>query len=421
MNVFNRLGSWAAPGLALGLGLSPQVLEALPQQVGTGQVFADGRDFTGDFIAAATWDRDQLPGRWRVISETGDVSLARMEAVPVLFGREPIEVTASYRDGRLESISVLYLEAGAYFGYQSGLKATSEGRTELRRQQREFEKHYEEISTAVGESLREVFDQPGQFATSGTTVALREAVTVFDHEPLRVEFRALEDQFVRVDMRRAGDPIEGYLDPRFAKMPRRERRAWAEANVRRESNGDVLISGVPLVPQGRDAYCGIHSYAMISRYFGLRLDASSLAARAGFRQGIGGDRILEVYQAAAKEAGVRMSRAGKFDFERAVKGLDEGYPVLVWRRFDSARDRLHTQFARRYASNPSLTLPVVDGQERATWPGGAHPSHSSVITGYNRKRGEVIFTEPWGEHTRDRRMRIEEMESSSYGVFYFKI
>ncbi|HUF61182.1 MAG TPA: C39 family peptidase [Verrucomicrobiales bacterium] len=421
MNTLCRMGSWLAPGLALWLGLSPQALRALPQQVGTGQVFADGRDFTGDFIAAANWDGDSLPGRWRVISETGDVSLARMEAVPVLFGREPIEVTASYRGGRLESISVLYLEAGAYFGYQSRLKETSEGRAELRRQQREFEKRYGEISAAVGESLREVFDQPGQFTTSGRTTALREALTVFEQEPLRVEYRALENQFVRVDLRRAEDAFEGYLDPRFAKMDRRERRAWAEANVRREPDGDVLISGVPLVPQGRDAYCGIHSFAMISRYFGLRLDASSLAAGAGFRQGIGGDRILEVYQAAAKEAGLRMSRAGKFDFERAVKGLDEGYPVLVWRRFDSERDRLHTGFARRYAANPRLTLPIADGKERGTWPGDGHPSHSSVITGYNRKRGEVIFTEPWGEHTRDRRMRIEEMESSSYGVFYFKI
>jgi hypothetical protein len=273
----------------------------------------------------------------------------------------------------------------------------------------------------VGKELQEVLDQPGQAEMSGSTAALRENLTVFLHESLRVEYRAPEGKFIRVDIRRAEDGAEAYLDPQFAAMSRRERRDWAEANVHREANGDLMISGVPLVPQGRDAYCGIHSFAMVSQYFGLRLDSSSLAARAGFEQGTGGDKMIEVYRAAADEAGVRMTRGGKFDFERAMKALDAGCPVLVWRRFDSRRDKLHTEFARRYAREPGLELPRPDAEERATWPGNGHPSHSSVITGYNRERGEVIFSEPWGDHMRDRRMRWEEMESSSYGAFYFKI
>ncbi len=44
-----------------------------------------------------------------------------------------------------------------------------------------------------------------------------------------------------------------------------------------------------------------------------------------------------------------------------------------------------------------------------------------MITGYNAERGEVIFLESWGEHTRGRRMRTEELEATAYMVFYFKM
>ena len=33
----------------------------------------------------------------------------------------------------------------------------------------------------------------------------------------------------------------------------------------------------------------------------------------------------------------------------------------------------------------------------------------------------VIYAEPWGEDTRDRRMRVEEMEATAYAVVFFKL
>jgi hypothetical protein len=43
----------------------------------------------------------------------------------------------------------------------------------------------------------------------------------------------------------------------------------------------------------------------------------------------------------------------------------------------------------------------------------------SVITGYNEKRDEILFTESWGERYRQRRMRIEEMEKTADSLFFF--
>ena len=137
---------------------------------------------------------------------------------------------------------------------------------------------------------------------------------------------------------------------------------------------------------------------------------------AGFRYGQGGKKMIEAYSAVAKEGAVRMSRSTKVDPDRVRKSLDAGFPVLVWRHYDADRNRLHAMAARA----PGL-LPPPDEADRATWPTGNAPAHSSLITGYNADTGEVIFAESWGEHARGKRMLMEEIEATAYYIFYYSI
>jgi len=45
-------------------------------------------------------------------------------------------------------------------------------------------------------------------------------------------------------------------------------------------------------------------------------------------------------------------------------------------------------------------------------------AHASIVNGYNAQRREVIFTESWSELARNRRMRFEELERTSYLAYY---
>ena len=40
---------------------------------------------------------------------------------------------------------------------------------------------------------------------------------------------------------------------------------------------------------------------------------------------------------------------------------------------------------------------------------------------FQSETNRVIYAEPWGEDTRDRRMTLEEMEATVYAVFSFKL
>ena len=79
---------------------------------------------------------------------------------------------------------------------------------------------------------------------------------------------------------------------------------------------------------------------------------------------------------------------------------------------------MHGAFAQRIQNDPAVTLPKPDLKDRKSWPTRDSYAHSSLVTGYNLARRELIFTESWGERTRNRRMRIEEMEGTAYLTYY---
>ena len=120
---------------------------------------------------------------------------------------------------------------------------------------------------------------------------------------------------------------------------------------------------------GDGAYSPFSALAMTMQYLGLNIETEDYAAAAGIRYGsFGNTEIRRVYEAAAGEARMRMTRLSKFDFERAMRSIDAGLPVLVWRRWTQERDDIHTMFARQFARDPTLELPAPTRAEKETWP-----------------------------------------------------
>ena len=197
-------------------------------------------------------------------------------------------------------------------------------------------------------------------------------------------------------------------------------RSYYASRVKMDKQGNVFIPGIPMLHQGNRAYCGVSTLAMAAQYFHLNLGTEAYAAAAKFKKGnkVVLVNLFDIYKETIQETGFELKHRVHMDFKSVKESVINGFPVLVWRRFDSGRDRLHSAFARRYARDPEATLPLPNEAERSTWPVNRGEKHASLITGYNEERGEVIFTEPWGEQVRNRRMRIEEMIATSYLSFY---
>lgn len=389
---------------------------AVPQQIvapGGGNLAMDDRDLTAGFVSPDVWNGTlPLPGHWGDEQIVGNQRFARLVRAPILFGAIPVSGEAVYHEGRLSSVAVYYLESGHFFGYQPELKKSEEGKQRLANRERDFKTHYGRLEKALRESLQSLSKTKARLAFDGVSSVLRSSYEDFAYQGLSLQLRCQEKHYLRVDIRRGEEDNGRLVDPAIARMKRRERLNATRANVIEGLDGSQRIKGVPMFSQGGQAYCGISSFLMIARYLGMRLDAPTLASVSGFRYGLGGKKMLEAYAAAADEAGFHLQRDNAFSFDRVRQAIDSGLPVLVWRKFDSKRDRLHRGRG---------ALPEPDELDRASWPGQGEPNHASVITGYHAERRELIFSDSWGEHARDKHMRVEEMKATVYLTFCFRM
>jgi hypothetical protein len=372
------------------------------------------RDWTPLLRDAAAWDGHEALSGWAETFTDGPRLFRVQAAKSRALGRDVQAVTGCFEDGKLTALSFVFLDAGAWFGYvpDDQAKAVAAERGP------EFARLYKEISAEVEKQLA-TLGEAGKDVPLGATTWLRQKARVFTAGGVGLRLTLLPDQLVK---------LTAFRDPRNAGVllaaPRRspDRGAQARffaANVRDLPSGDRVIKGIPVFPQGDRAYCGVSALAMAMQYSGLTLDTEELAAGADIRFGsTHKSHIREVYDAAATEAGLRMSRTSKFDFARARSSIDAGFPVIVFRRWSQARDYVHTEFAKRFAADPTALLPRADATDQKSWPTRDSFAHASIVNGYHAARREVIFSESWSEYARDRRMRFEEMEGTSYLAYY---
>ena len=396
---------------------------AIPQNFGGGGLFPIilqpvdiDEDLTDELTSDTVWQEGTLPRKWHDVPSLDGEKVQLFAVNPTIFGQRPTAVFANSEEGELKSISVLYLDAGHFFGYRPD--DSGEAKTDLRTKQREFKKRYADLSDEIAKTLTKQTKSQPRTTNIGRTAFLRTSYQDYNLGDLILRLSAIDGHSVSLTLLRADDSSTQYLDEEIAALDKRDRREQLLSNVDHSDNGDTQISGIPMFQQGQRPYCAISTLGMATHYLGLRLGTSALAAGAKFRNtgSAKGAKILDLYRAAAEESGATLQRGGKFDLRRAKSYIEKGYPIVVWRRYSAERDRLHS------AAAEGQPLPPAADDDAKTWPTGKDaPGHASVITGFNEKTGEVIFSESWGEHARNKRMRAEELEATSYAVFYFKI
>jgi len=408
-------------------------LSAIPNSVFGGIVQAesplDGQDLTPQVIAAATWSgENDLPGNWRPEGQIATATLSHLLAQPKLFGHDVVLLRAIHRDKKLELLEATFADAGTYFGYYDKPVPKDLSRreqqefiaTRMAGRQAEFSTMFHQTLTGLRGTLAELADDPEPDESRiGRSRHLRAEPADYRHGDLVLRLIHADQRLIRIQIARADELPETWLDRSLGDMSERDRLARLSKTVERSDDGTVLISTLRPIPQGYQPYCGLNTLAMAARHFGLHVDEDWLAAAAGFQNtgSAAGSNLPRIYRAVATEAGLSLEQSNRFKPSAARRAIAEGLPVVVWRRFSAERNDLHNRVAHR----PSATLPdPADPQERASWPGSDARLHASVIVGYNDARREFHFLESWSGRDTARRMRAEELEATAYLTFVFE-
>ena len=185
--------------------------------------------------------------------------------------------------------------------------------------------------------------------------------------------------------------------------------------VERRESGDVLISDLPMVDQGRKGYCVPATFERVLRYYGLSEDMNILAT-AG-KTGAGGGTSVEAIQAATynllRDAGANISQKTFSGSIQEIKPIiDAGKPIL-FTHFSTE------EFNKRVNERMAHRIAVANWEE---WKNNFLPSlkktiplqpdpmygHICLIIGYNEKTREIAISDSWGSAATERWMTEEE-------------
>ena len=196
--------------------------------------------------------------------------------------------------------------------------------------------------------------------------------------------------------------------------------------VERRENGDVLISDLPMVDQGRKGYCVPATFERVLRYYGLSEDMNILAT-AG-KTGAGGGTSVEAIQAATynllRDAGANISQKTFSGSIQEIKPIiDAGKPILFTHfsteEFNKrVNDRMEHRGAVTIEEWKNKFLPSL----KKTIPLQPDPmyGHICLIIGYNEKTREIAISDSWGSAATERWMTEEEArqikQTSSFTV-----
>ncbi len=358
-------------------------------------------------VDATRWQGAEFAALFPVptVEAAGISRIAATRRFEVL-GTQPMAVNARFVNGRGHSVSTVIFDAGSFFGYNNSNLPKDET---FEAGKLRFDKEFSERQAAVLTGLKKLGADAGAELLLGKRSGMNLKAQLFKLPQGAARLISYEHQLLMVDFFRSEADARTLLIP----VTIAPARAPAGSTERR-------LPVVPMVPQGNRGYCGVATLAMVGGMLGLQPGAEEYAVLSGFQYGIETKSdIRELFGNVAQEAGVKAQRSPKFDAAKMKLSIDQGMPVVVFRWWSEERDYIHSAYSARIAHGEKAELPLASMEDHKSWPKKSPFTHASIVNGYRADKREVIFTESWGEHARNRRMRAEEMEGTSYYAVYF--
>jgi hypothetical protein len=177
--------------------------------------------------------------------------------------------------------------------------------------------------------------------------------------------------------------------------------------VKKEGDGDVLVTGIPMVDQGAKGYCVVASCQRMFSYLHVQCDQHELAEIAGSDSHRGTNSLA--FTAALSKIGSR--------FKVRFRPLLQKYPA------SSERSIKTEKFAKIVQDHVNQGLPLLWSLELGLRPeqpqvalqnGGGH---MRLIIGYNTAKNQLLFTDSWGAGHELKRMDMADALWVTTGVY----
>lgn len=200
-------------------------------------------------------------------------------------------------------------------------------------------------------------------------------------------------------------------------------KAELKTRVIRRDNGDVIVTGIPMIEQGQKGYCVPTTWARYLRYMGIPADEYVLANAAQTQKG-GGTSTVQMLAAVTQT--VKHNRrtiktlTGRITLNQVAKYIDDGLPIM-WSMYSvgpfegigQAADRMGTESPETWKQ--SLKAARKSAKQLTLPP---DRRHACMIIGYNPKTDEIATSDSWGLRHAEKWYTLEEVQAVSQNEMF---
>ncbi len=254
--------------------------------------------------------------------------------------------------------------------------------------------------------------------------------------------------------------IIGKYDPkndprRIASYPRKADTASAidiKQNVKKDADGFVYIENIPMVDQGAKGYCAVATAERILKYYGTDVDQNMLAqlSNSSATKGTSSEEMLDMLKKVQSKFGVlvrtheeikiqsfigMVNEYNKFAKKAGKKQITYGNSIDVGGIYNDMDPELlkkarcekdksgFKNFQGDIMKHVDLGIPliwsVILGVVKEKGLPQVAGGHMRVISGYNKEKNEIIYSDSWGKEHENKKMPMDDAWTITTGLYSF--
>lgn len=214
--------------------------------------------------------------------------------------------------------------------------------------------------------------------------------------------------------------------------------------------GDVYVSGIPMVDQGNKGYCAVATAERLLRFFERGIDQHELAQAvdASAELGTNPETMVRVLRGICGKVGLKVRILERLegkdylrivrDYNRAAKKQDvdpitaDGRVIIVSQLYGEMESGIlqsvrtkNRSAVRRFRKTVKtyvdggipLAWSVILGKFPESPPLRQYGGHLRMIIGYNQASGELLYSDSWGPGHEIKRMRLVQAWTITTGLY----
>ena len=200
-------------------------------------------------------------------------------------------------------------------------------------------------------------------------------------------------------------------------------KAELKTRVVRRDNGDVVVTGIPMIDQGQKGYCVPTTWARYLRYMGIPADEYMLANVAQTKKGGGTSNVqmlAAVTQMVKQNRRTIKTLTGRITLNQVAKYIDDGLPIM-WSMYSVGPFEGVGQSADRMGNeSPEAWKQSLKTARKAAKQLRPAPDkrHTCMIIGYNPSTDEIATSDSWGLHHAEKWYTLDEVQAVSQNEMF---